>query len=55
MIAVGEQDALTPLHLAEEMAEAIPGAILRTVPECGHLPPMERPEATNIILREWLA
>ena len=55
IIGVGEQDALTPPHLSVEMAEAIPGALLRTIPECGHLPPMERPEATNAILRAWLA
>lgn len=55
IIAVGEQDALTPPNLAVEMADTIPGARLRTIPHCGHLPPMEQPEATNDILREWLA
>ena len=54
LVAVGEADALTPPHLAEEMAAGIAGAGLAVLPGCGHLPPMEDPPATTALLRTWL-
>lgn len=55
LVAVGEADVLTPPDLAEEIAAGIPGAVLRRIPGCGHLPPMEAPAATTALLRDWLA
>ncbi|HWL80896.1 MAG TPA: alpha/beta fold hydrolase [Roseomonas sp.] len=55
LVAVGDQDILTPPELAEEMADAIPQARLARIPRCGHLPTMEQPEAAAALLREWLA
>jgi pimeloyl-ACP methyl ester carboxylesterase len=55
LVAVGEADALTPPDLAEEMATMIPGAALRVIEGCGHLPPMEAPGATAALLRHWLS
>ena len=43
LVAVGEQDVLTPPDHAEEMAAGIPDAVLHRIPGCGHLPPMEFP------------
>jgi pimeloyl-ACP methyl ester carboxylesterase len=54
LVGVGEEDALTPPHLAEEMAAGIPGAWLARIPGAGHLPPMETPDAVTLLLREWL-
>lgn len=54
MVAVGSHDTLTPPALAEEMAALIPGAVLRVIAAAGHLPPIEQPEAVNLLLREWL-
>jgi pimeloyl-ACP methyl ester carboxylesterase len=54
LVAVGSGDALTPPELAEEMAERIPGAVLRIIPDAGHLPPLETPPAVNELLRGWL-
>ncbi|MFL1461946.1 alpha/beta fold hydrolase [Roseococcus sp. DSY-14] len=54
LVAVGEEDVLTPPALAEEMAAAIPGAALARLPGSGHLPTMEVPEAAGAALREWL-
>jgi pimeloyl-ACP methyl ester carboxylesterase len=54
LVAVGEKDALTPPDLAREMAGLIPGARLAVIPEAGHLPPMETPDAVAGLLRDWL-
>ncbi|MCR0980547.1 alpha/beta hydrolase [Roseomonas populi] len=54
LVAVGEADAMTSPELAREIAAGIPGAVLREVPGCGHLPPMEAPEAVTAMLRDWL-
>ncbi|MGB4101003.1 MAG: alpha/beta hydrolase [Alphaproteobacteria bacterium] len=53
-IVVGAQDQLTPLPIAEEMATLIPQAQLVVFQSCGHLPPLEKPEATAHLLRGWL-
>jgi pimeloyl-ACP methyl ester carboxylesterase len=55
MIGVGDSDILTPPELAAEMAGLIAGARLRVVKQAGHLPPMERPDDTIDILRDWLS
>jgi pimeloyl-ACP methyl ester carboxylesterase len=55
LIAVGEDDRLTPPPLAEAMQAAIPGARLHRFAQCGHLPPLEQPEATSALLRDWLS
>lgn len=55
LVLVGEDDRTTPPHYSRTIAQAVPGATLVTVPQCGHMAPMERPEAVNAALREWLA
>jgi pimeloyl-ACP methyl ester carboxylesterase len=55
LVLVGDGDELTPPVLSEEIAAGIPGARLVTVPDCGHLSTLERPEAVNKALVEWLA
>ncbi|AEA62804.1 alpha/beta fold hydrolase [Burkholderia gladioli] len=55
LVLVGDSDPVTPPEFAREMAEAIPGAKLVIVSECGHTSPLERPEAVNAALRDWLA
>ncbi len=55
LVAVGAQDALTPPDHAEEIAAGIPGARLEIIPDCGHLPTMERPEAATALMRGFLA
>ncbi|MBI0434062.1 alpha/beta fold hydrolase [Roseomonas sp. KE0001] len=54
LVAVGEQDVLTPPELAEEMAAGILGARLARLPGAGHLPTMERPAESTALLRDWL-
>ncbi len=55
LVGVGEADAVTPPAMAEEIASLIPAANLVQFAQCGHLPPMERPDDVNEILRNWLA
>ena len=55
VIVVGNEDALTPVKVSEEMHAGLPGSILEVIPHCGHLATMEAPEAVNAILDAWLA
>ena len=54
LLLCGRQDPLAPPALHEEMAAAIPGAELVVVEDCGHLSPLEQPEAVTAALRQWL-
>ena len=54
LVLVGEQDPLTPPDRAEEIAGGIGGARLVVVPECGHMSTLERPEAVNRALIDWI-
>lgn len=55
LVVVGAQDALTPPDHAQEIAAGIPGSRLETIPDCGHLPTMERPAAATALMRDFLA
>ena len=54
LVLVGAQDEATPPALSQEMAAGIAGARLVTVPDCGHLSTMERPEAVTQELVGWM-
>jgi len=54
LVMCGDQDGLTPRDLHEEMADAIPSADLIVLDDCGHLTPLERPNAATQALRDWL-
>ena len=55
LVLVGERDELTPPPEAAAIASGIPGAKLVSIPESGHLPPLERPGAFLASLRALLA
>lgn len=55
LVVVGDGDELTPPALAEEIAAGIRGARLVVIPDCGHLSTLERPQAVNAALVEWLS
>lgn len=55
LILCGENDALTPLADHRAMAALSRHAVLVTVPESGHMTPIENPDAVNRALRHWLA
>ena len=54
LVLCGRQDAVLPPDRSEEIAAGIVGARLVLVEECGHMLPLERPQATTALLREWL-
>jgi len=53
-IAVGRQDGWSPVSQHEEIAAAVPHARLDIIENCGHMAPLERPEAVGKILAAWL-
>jgi pimeloyl-ACP methyl ester carboxylesterase len=54
LVLCGAEDTLTPPDRHDEMAALIPGARRVTIPKCGHLSPMEQPEAVCAALGSWL-
>lgn len=54
LILCGRQDALTPPGDHEEMAAAVPHATFQVIEDCGHLAPMERPDAVTAAMQPWL-
>lgn len=55
LVLCGEHDALCPVKRHVFMAEIMPNAVLRVIPEAGHLPTLEQPEAVTAALEDWLA
>ena len=55
MVICGQHDTLYPPKRHAFMAELIPFAELRVIPDAGLLPMLEQPAQTTAILREWLA
>ena len=47
-VAAGAMDRRSPVHVAEQLHAAIPGAELAIIPEAGHLSNMEQPEVFNV-------
>lgn len=43
LIVQGADDSITPLNCEELYRDAIPGAVLVTVENCGHMVEMEKP------------
>ena len=54
LVITGEYDLTAAPEVARRMAERIPGARRVTVPDAGHLLPMERPAAFNAALLAFL-
>ena len=55
LVLVGDGDELTPPELSKEICAGISGARLVAVPGCGHLSTLEKPDAVNAALAEWLS
>lgn len=54
LIIHGEEDILIPLKHAAVLHEKIKGSTLRVIKDCGHVPPIEKPEEFNRLVIEFL-
>jgi pimeloyl-ACP methyl ester carboxylesterase len=54
LILWGAQDRLLPASSAEEFRKHIPGATVELIPNCGHIPQLERPAYTRRRVREFI-
>lgn len=54
LVLCGANDRITPVAVHEQMHALMPQSRLEVLAACGHLSPMERPEAVNDALRAWL-
>ncbi|WP_300067080.1 alpha/beta fold hydrolase [uncultured Ruegeria sp.] len=55
LILCGSHDTLTPVRKHAFMADLIPGAVLQTIENAGHLPTLETPNVVIDALRNWLS
>jgi 3-oxoadipate enol-lactonase len=54
LVIVGEQDPGTPVSMAREIHENLPGSELVIIPSAAHLSNLEQPEAFNQALSHFL-
>jgi pimeloyl-ACP methyl ester carboxylesterase len=54
LVIGGREDRVIPPERQEEIAGAISGARLALLTPCGHLAPIEQPDAVSRLMREWL-
>jgi len=54
LVLTADEDNTIPNKLSKEMADGISGSKLVILPDCGHLPQPEQPEATANAMIEWL-
>ena len=54
LVIGGEHDSLTPPAMKRDLASRIPGSRLEILPGCGHMANMERPDAFNAVVLDFL-
>lgn len=54
-VIVGAQDQMTPVALSREIHALTPRSTLHVIVDCGHLPPIEKPDVTAALLKELLS
>lgn len=55
IVIQGEEDQLTPLSLARELADGLPSGELVSIPEAGHMVMLEKPEQVADLLGGFVA
>ena len=53
-IVCGDNDNWNPAGLHRRMHEQLADSVLEVIPRCGHMAPMEKPDAINALLLQWL-
>lgn len=54
LVLTSDTDNTVPNAFSTELAEGISGAKLVVIPDCGHLPQLEKPEAITTAMLDWL-
>ena len=54
-IVWGERDRILPVAYAHEWGRLIPGAQVSIIPDCGHAPQVEAPDAFEAIIRNFIS
>jgi len=54
LVIVGDQDVISPAEEMSQIAKAIPGARFVTIPDAGHMTPLENPKAFQAALSTFL-
>jgi pimeloyl-ACP methyl ester carboxylesterase len=54
LVVWGREDVITPINCGEIYERAIPGARLVTIPNCGHMPEIEKPADFAELVRHFL-
>jgi pimeloyl-ACP methyl ester carboxylesterase len=54
LVVVGQEDRVTPVHLSYEIQSLVPKSKLHVIPDCGHLPPIEKPHEVAALLSAFM-
>ena len=54
LVIWGEDDALIPVHYAQEYGRLIPHSRVEVIADCGHVPQVEKPDVTAALVKEFL-
>ena len=54
IVVVGKEDRVTPVHLSCEIQNLVPESKLHVIPDCGHLPPIEKPHEVAALLSAFI-
>ncbi len=55
LVIAAEHDTFTPVALAQELAQAVPGAELEVIPEASHAAPVEQPDRIAERIEEFVS
>jgi len=55
LLVWGDCDRISPLSVAENYHRLIPGSKLEVIPQCGHIPPLEKPQELVWHITKFLA
>lgn len=53
-VICGRDDRLASLEEHQQIADLAPRGRLSIIEDCGHMPPLEQPQAATALLRDWL-
>ena len=55
LVICGQEDQLTPIRYSQYLADQIPGALLKIIPNAGHMVMLEQPHSVANALSDFLA